>query len=302
MNLAPLISKMVIFAVLLTIGYLMARKGILGSEFSKGASTLLVNVFIVASILNSVMSDRPALDSEQLKVAFIATTAAMILTYIVAFVFCRIFIHGDHAGQTEMMMDATNTLFVGVPIASALFGSIATFYIGISCIAFNLLLFTYGTGLLKKEKAFRFKELLSVSVIASITALVLFLVNPPLPSMIKDLMSTVAAATVPVSMIVIGASMGKVNPVKAFGDFRNYLIAIERLVITPLLTWVIFRQFIPDETLLLTCVIIAGVPVGSIATPLSIKYGCDAEYCAKATMVTTVLCMFTLPILLKILT
>lgn len=302
MDFSGLIIKMVIFAVLLATGYFMARKKILGAEFNRGASSLLINVFITASIINSVIGGRPEI-KDGVSV-FLITTLSIVITYLGSFVFWLFIRKEKNAAQTEMMLNATNTLFVGIPVVQALCGSEAVFYIGMSCIPYNILLYSYMAWKMKKEQGqddFSLKSLISVPLIAAALSLLIYVINPPVPKMVAELFSTVSAATVPVSMIVIGSSLGRVNPAKAFTEPRNYTISLERLIIVPLVTFFITRLLTDNEVLILACTVTAGVPVGAVATPLSIENGYDPEYCAKATMVSTVLCMITIPILLKIL-
>ena len=304
MDYSALLNQMFVFAVLLVIGYVMAKKKILTPEFSKCASALLVNVFIVSSIINSVLGERPSLSGRQLFLSFAITTLSIVITYVVAFLFCLPLRKESDAAQTEMMMEATNTLFVGLPVVSSLFGTEAVFYMGMSCIPYNLLLFTYGVWRLKKgrgSKKINFRDVLSVPLLASVLALLLFALNLPVPRIVKGLFSTVSGATVPVSMIIIGASLGTASPAAAFTEKRNYLISAERLIIAPVITYLVVRLFTDNQVLLVTCTVIGGVPVGSVATPLSIKYGFNPESCAKATMVTTILSMVTIPAIIKVL-
>ena len=302
MDFSALIIKMVIFAVLLATGYFLAGKKILGPEFNRGASSLLINVFISASIINSVIGGRPDIDDGFS--TFLIAALSIVITYSGAFIFWLFVRKEKNAAQTEMMLDATNTLFVGIPVVQSLYGSEAVFYVGMSCIPYNVLLYSYIAWKMKKEQgggSFSFRNLISVPLISAVIALLIFILNPPVPRLVSDLISTVSAATVPVSMIVIGSSLGKVNPAKAFTELRNYTISLERLVIMPIVTYFVTRCLTDNTVLILTCTVIAGVPIGAVATPLSIENGYDAEYCAKATMVTTVLCMITIPVLLKIL-
>ena len=304
MDFSALIIKMVIFLVLLATGYFMARKKILTPEFTKSASALIIDVFIVASIINSVLGNRPELSAKNFGIAFAMLTLAIVLTYLIAKIASFALKKESNTAHFEMVTSITNTLFVGMPIVSSVCGSEATFYVGMSCIPYNLILYTYGVWRLssgKGEGKVKIKDVLSVCLIAAVVSLVIFIVNPPVPKVITELFSCVSAATVPMSMIVIGASLGPINPAQAFKEKINYIISFVRLIVTPLITFFLVRLFTDNQVLILTCTVIAGCPVGSIATPISIQYGYEATYSSKAIMVSTILGMFTLPILIKVL-
>lgn len=289
--------------VLMLVGYFMGRKGILDKQFVKNGSTLLVDVFIFASIINSVLGSRPELGKAEFGNAMLLVTLTIIITYALAYLAALPFAKKENAAQIEMMFAISNTLFVGLPVASAIYGSESVFYIGMSCVPYNIVLYSYGVWRLKHDKGdgrIRIKDMLSICLLASIAALVIFLLNPPIPRLISELFSTVSAATVPLSMIIIGASMSAINPAIAFREKRNYLYSLVKLIVCPVITYLILRNFTDNKILLITCTILAGCPTGTIATPLSVQYGYSPEESSKAIMVTTILSMFTLPLMLYI--
>ena len=303
MDFSSLLIKLFIFMVLMLVGYFMGRKGILDKQFVKNGSTLLVDVFIFASIINSVLGSRPELGRAEFGNAMLLVTLTTIITYALAYLVALPFAKKENAAQIEMMFAISNTLFVGLPVASAIYGSESVFYIGMSCVPYNIVLYSYGVWRLKHDKGdgkIRIKDMLSICLLASIAALVIFLLNPPIPRLISELFSTVSAATVPLSMIIIGASMSAINPAIAFREKRNYLYSLVKLIVCPVITYLILRNFTDNKILLITCTILAGCPTGAIATPLSVQYGYSPEESSKAIMVTTILSMFTLPLMLYI--
>ena len=90
MDFSNLYIKMLIFSVLLVIGYLAARKGYLSRDFAKSASWLLVNVLLTSSIVNSVLGARPDLPPKDLWFAFFLLTGLTALLYAIA-TFCARF-------------------------------------------------------------------------------------------------------------------------------------------------------------------------------------------------------------------
>lgn len=301
MNFSALIIKLFIFAVLLVIGYLMARKGIISGAFSTDASKLVVNVFIAASIVNSVIGDRPDISNSQLWHAMFCLTVVLVFVFVCGFLTSLIYRHEENAQQTEAVMSMVNTLFVGLPVVGAVSGNEAMFYVGISCVPFNILVYSYGVWRLRKGKGkIRVRDMMSPPLISSVIAMILFIANLPMPRLITDLVGTVSGATVPVSMIVIGATMAKINPAEVFREKRTYILSVIRLIVVPVLAYFLISLLTDNEVLKLCCVVLAGCPAGIVVTPLSIQYGYDPQYSSKLVMATTVLCMITLPLLIYI--
>ncbi len=303
MDYSALLIKMVIFAVLLSVGYVAARKGFLAPEFARSASWLLVNVFLVASIVNSVLGSRPDLPPKELWNALLLLFAETILLYAVATA-CKMLDHSEHAPQTLILMSAVNNLFIGVPIVQTISGSEAVFYIGLSCIPYNLFLYSYGVWNLKKDRekgGIRLKDIVSASLIAALAALLIFVLDLHPPRLVTELFGTVSSATIPLSMIVIGATLGPVDLREAFSHKKIYILSLVRLVLTPLLGYFLLKPFVHNDVLLLSLFVILACPSGAVNTPLSIQYGYDPTYSSEVIMVTTALSMVTLPLLIYIL-
>ena len=305
MDFSALMVKMVIFTVLLITGYLASRKGFLSRDFAKSASWLLVNVFLVASIMNSVLSGRPDLPVRDLWFALVLLSLFMAGLYAIGTVCARLDPDRENAPQTLILMSAVNTLFIGLPVVQTLCGSEAVFYMGLSCIPFNLILYSYGVWYLKKGKGgeggVNWKDILSPAFAASVLALLLFVLDIPMPRVVTELFSTVSSATIPISMIVIGATLGSVSLKDAFTEKKMYILAVVRLLLTPVLFCLLLRPFVHNQVLLITLAVIAGCPCGVVSTPLSIQYGYDPTYSSEAVMVTTAFSMVTIPALLYVL-
>ena len=105
----------------------------------------------------------------------------------------------------------------------------------------------------------------------------------------------------PLSMIVIGSSLGSVSLFDAFKHGRLYLASFVRLILIPLLTWFLCRLLTQDPVLLMTMLITAGCPSAVVVTVLSIQYGRDGVFTAEGTLQSTVLSMITLPLWVMIL-
>lgn len=134
-------------------------------------------------------------------------------------------------------------------------------------------------------------------LLATLLALLIFLVNIPMPGVVKELIGTMSAATMPLSMIVIGSSLGRVSLLEVFKEKSLYFMSLVRLVITPLLTMPLLKLVTTDPILLGAMLIIAGCPSAVLVTVLAIQYGLDAEFTSKGILLDTVLSMITLPAL-----
>lgn len=301
MNMSALLTKMVIFVVLMVIGYIGARTKLLNDEFTKAASKLTLNVFMSATILNSVIANPPELSGGELAEVMLACFVSIGFGYLLSALIVRLLpFNRERKPLMELLISVTNTMFIGVPVAEPVFGAQAVFYIAMSCIPFNVLLYTYGVWRMNQSGErvkLHLKDMVSVPLIATLAALLIFVVKIPMPAVAKELCSTLSAATMPMSMLVIGSSLGRVSLLDAFKEKSLYFVSLMRLVLVPLLTLPVLRLITADPVLLGAMVIIAGCPSGIVVTVLAIQYGRDAEYTSKGILLNTVLSMVTLPAL-----
>ena len=301
MDMSALLTKMVIFVVLMVIGYIGARTKLLNSEFTKAASKLTLNVFMSATIINSVIANPPQLSGGELAKVMLACFVSVGFGYLLSALIVRLLpFQRERKPLMELLISVTNTMFIGVPVAEPIFGSQAVFYIAMSCIPFNVFLYTYGVWRMNQSGErvkLNWKDMVSVPLIATMAALLIFVLNIPMPGVVKELCSTLSAATMPMSMLVIGSSLGGVSLLDAFKEKNLYFASLMRLVLVPLLTLPVLKLITTDPVLLGAMVIIAGCPSAVMVTVLAIQYGRDAEYTSKGILLNTVLSMVTLPAL-----
>lgn len=303
MDIRVLLSKMVIFVVLMLVGYAGARQGWLSRDFTKGTSKLVINVFLSATIIGSVTGTRPELSNAELWGIIALMFFVLGFSYVLAAVLVRFMRHSrEEAATSELLMGVMNTVFVGLPVLQEVYGPTAVLYLAMSNIAFNVLLYTYGVWRLRCGKgsggkfSFNFREVFCIPLVATLAALVIFLFDIPLPGVVLSLVNALSPATMPLSMIVIGATLGPVSLLDAFREKRVWLICFFRLVAYPLIIWGILSFFITDAVLLASCVIIAACPSAVVVTVLSLQYKYDAVYSSKGVLASTTLSMLAMPL------
>lgn len=303
MDITALVNKMVVFLVLMIVGYLGARRGMLNREFTRAASALVLNVFMSCAIINSVLTVDMELSLAELGQTFLVICLSQLICYIVAALgVWPTRLGPDQKPVFELLAAVTNSMFIALPVVDSLFGAQAVFYVSLSCLPFNLLLYTYGIWRMMSGKGkLRVKDMFTVPMIATILSLLIFLLKLPVPQMLRGLIASTAGASMPMSMIVIGATLGPVSLLDAFRKPSLYAVSALRLLVAPLITWLVCRMLTADPVLLMTCVIISGSPSGVLVTVLCVQYGKDAVYSAEGTLQNTALSLLTIPLLVWLL-
>ncbi len=299
MVMSQLLTKMFIFIVLMVIGYVFARKGAVGKEFSRGLSSLVINLFMSASIINPVLNAELHLNGAELLNTMLILSLTMVISYVLATLAAKLApVPKDNKAQFLLLIAVMNNMFVALPVVEQIYGPQAVFYCSLSCIPFNILLYTYGIWHLKGsgKGGMRIKDIISIPLIATFTALLLFVTKLPVPDALRQLCATIAGGTMPLSMLVIGVSLSSVSLMDAFRNKLIYLSSFFKLVAAPALTWLICRFFTSDPMLLNVAVIISACPTGIITTALSIQYGKDPVFTSEGILQSTALSMATIPV------
>ena len=303
MELSTLLGKMLVFAVLMLIGYLMARRGAIGPAFTRTASSLVLNVFMVGTILNSMISTGAERDLSNLPEIILMTFMMTLIGYATAWLVTRLVrIEPDNAPSFEILMGVGNSMFIALPIAGALYGAYAVFIVSLSCIPFNVFLYSYGVWRIRGTESgkLRVKDMFSIPLIATLLGLLILVLDLSVPKVIVDIFSSLSGATMPMSMMVIGASLGSVSLLDAFRNPKLAILSAVRLILIPILTWVICRLLTDDPVLLMTCMIIAASPSAVIVSVIAIQYGRDGVFASEAVQHSTICSIVTIPLLIQL--
>ena len=299
MQMSALLTKMALFVIVILIGMVGARKQILTKDFNRGLSWLIVNIFIVAAIINSVVSmDASELTMGELGMILLISSVTYVVLYLLGALTVRLLrVDEGKAPQLELLMSAINNLFVTLPVVETVYGSKGAFIIALGCIPFNLLLFTYGIARLRgKGGKFHLRDILSTPLIATLAAVILFALRIPVPTPVRSILSSLAAATVPMSMLLVGSSLGNVDLRKALRDRSMLLLTAERFILAPLVVFLLMKLICSDEVLAGAMVLTAATPSAILVTALSLQAGRSGEYSSEGITVTTMLSMITIPL------
>lgn len=155
MDFSPLFAKLLTFIALMLAGYAGARKNILCPGFAKSLSWLVMDVFLSCTILNSVTSGDLDISGAQLVKVILLLSLVMLISYAFGALSARIFFKGrENAPVFELLISVMNNIFIGLPIAEALYGATAVLYCALSCIPYNLLLYSYGVWQLREPQGY----------------------------------------------------------------------------------------------------------------------------------------------------
>lgn len=297
-----LLQQMIIMFLLMSVGFVGSKIGMITEETSKRLSAIVVNIANPAMILVSGISDERMEGREllSLTVVILAIYAVLLLLAYLLPVLLRV--DPKSRGVYQAMTVFSNIGFMGYPIIAALYGSSAILYGALYSIPFNILIYTFGVSALRKKengeekKKLSLKEVLNIGVIMSIISLILYLWQIRVPGFLTDTLNYLGNLTAPLSMMVIGASMTSISLRELFTDVRLLLFSLIKLLLIPVFGMLLIRQVVTNEVICGVFMIMLATPAGSMTAMLAQEYDGDYETASRGVTLTTLLSVITMPV------
>ena len=306
MDLVVVLEVMLELLAIMLLGYFLFKKGILNPEVSKKLSWLVVNVTAPLLVLYAMYQvedgGERSIVIHTLLLGLICYTGFIALAFVLSKV---LWVPKGTRGIYQFILVFANTGFMGYPVIQSLFGTGAVFYASIYGIAFNLYVYTYGIWVIKNDcgsegGVFRWQSLINPGIISSVLAMVFFLADVKLPEVVIDLFGSLGNMTTPLSMLILGASMGEFALGELFRDRKLYSITFLRLIALPLLMYVITSACGVAPLLVGIVTVSAAMPAASMAVMLATTYDGNIEFASKSVVFSTLLSIVTLPIVMAI--
>jgi malate permease and related proteins len=303
MNMSSVITQMAVLFLVLALGYIGNKSKILNSGSNRLLSGLVLNITMPCTILYSVMNGAvTTTDSEVLKFVLLALVS-FALTYLIAWPVPRLLRSPrEDYGLTRFLLAFGNVAFMGYPVIQAIYGDGAMFYVTLFNIPFNLLLFSLGIILTSgKREKLSLKFFLTPTLIISFVSVLIFAFNVAMPKIIVDTTSLVGHMTTPAAMLIIGSTLAEIPVRDVFTELRIYPVAFIKLIMIPVVTWLVLRLFVTDAHTLTILTVEAAMPTATAAAMLSLQYGGNDKLASKGVFITTLFSVVTIPLLLYLL-
>ena len=301
-----LLQKMALMLILLVLGYVAVRLKIVPEDFNKGLSKLVINVLLVGMILSSVINKELEMTGAEVAQGVLMMAIAQIIGILTGVISAKLIpsLKRGDSGMYSMLIGFMNNGFMGFPLVAAFFGEDCVFFASLSNIPFNLMLYTIGIRMLQKgngDEKLNLKRIINMPIIATLAALIIFVFEIPMPAIIDDTMDTLSAAVVPLSMMCIGMSLGNVSIKDAVLQPKMYIVSLMRLIVAPLIAWLVLRMFITNPQTLGIIILLELTPSAVICTMLGLENGRDGVESSSGIFISTVLSVVTIPLMIALL-
>ncbi len=305
MSFSGLLSRMLVLLALICVGAFCSKLRMIDERGSACINQLVLYICGPLMIIKSVQNVQLAYGVSDILMLLVYTVIFHLITLTIATVFARIFCRKKTLrGVFSLVTAFGNIFFMGLPVVTALYGENSVFLLSICVIPFNLFVFSIGIYLVlggERRKIPWKKLLVNPSLYATIIALPIFFLRIELPGTAMEIIGYLSQMVVPLSMLLIGAALGRMPLKEIFGNWISYLVCAIKLIVVPLAVFFVFRIFIKDPLILGLFTVMAAMPSASISPILCAEYGGDAAFASRTVFLTTLISLGTIPAMVWIL-
>ena len=294
-----MLVQLVQFFLMMAMGFIIVRAGILKPEDSRSLSAVCVYLAVPCTIINAFQIDATDEKLQGFLLAVGAAAAVHVLLLLLTFIMGSRFSAVERA--SVMYPNAGNLV---IPLVTAVLGEEWVLY----CSAFTsvqlMLLWTHGRWMLCGKGSLGLKKIFgNLQVITIIIGLFLFLTGIRVPLLVKSAMSAMGTMMGPLAMLVMGMLMAGRDLREDVRNKKLYAVAFFRLIVSPVVILLFFsltglgNMLDTAPTLLFITFLAISAPSAATVTQMAQLYTEDGAYAGAINVMTMLLCLFTMPVM-----
>ncbi|MCJ7854779.1 AEC family transporter [Lachnospiraceae bacterium NSJ-143] len=300
MDLTILVEQMKIIATLMAIGFLWQKLKLFDDKLIDSLSVLIAKLILplmLCTIIGSISRDEIA-DGIRL---FLATAVIYSLTVFTAKFLSRFYrLDEPNRSMHALLQCYGNSGYIGIPLITSVFSAQA----GIAAAAYTIVdsfFYWVVAPLAAGGESINFKKLVSPITLSVLAGLVLLALNINFDnSIVWDTMKNVGGTCKYFASIYIGMCVGRMGMDKLRNNLKSVTAAPVKLILIPLLAFFMFGKtgFLKGDYLLMFVMLCASPSGMSLPIVADIAGTDSAEYASAGVIISTVLCLFTFPFIM----
>ena len=299
-----------IFEVLfiIAIGVVLSKKGWFGSNMSAVFSKLVMKISLPLYMLCQMEKDFTHDSLIRIAPDLILPFASIFLAYIVGRIAAKVLhIRRERQGVFVTCFFIANTIFIGLPVNLALFGtqsvpSVMLYYMANTTMFWTLGIYHIvndsqgGKGNMPLFSAQTIKKVFSPPLMGFLIGLALVLANIKLPDFLLTSFQYVGNMATPMSLLVIGIEMAGISLSDIHWDRDVVGALIGRFLVCPVcvLALLPFIPVTPMSAQVFTMQ--ASMPAMTQMTVVAKSIGADVRYSTQVTFITVVMGIVVIPL------
>ena len=304
------LSCTVSLLLMMGIGYTLRKTNIITSEAIPVLSGIMVNACMPCLLFMALQSQQYSSDAMKLigsgALIYLLIIGLGFLVGLLLVLALKKLVPRHHRGIWIFAMMFPNVGYMGIPLIESIYGGgPAMFYMAIVNSLFNLAVFAIGTIIIRMglEGSGRIeyrKILFNIPVIASLLGILFFVLGLHIPEIIGQALTRMGGMTTPIAMLIIGAVLSQNRIRDIFKGLSVYILCLMRLLVMPALVFLLLRPFVSISLVMDIQLILAATPVGVMTAVFAVQYKADVNLTSRFVFITTVLSIFTIPLVASV--
>jgi len=296
-DLSELAAQMGVMLLIVAAGYLARRFNWLDPAADGAFSQIIVRMTAPCLVFYGIIGNREKLLSGSLLQVVLAVAAVVAFAGALSLLVYRgRHLKSDHRSVLRVATMFGNVSFLGIPLCYGLFGQDGLMYASLYAAAQDALYWSIGVLMMRDGHGRPdWKKLLNPSLIGILLAALLVATGVPVPVFVVKAANTVGAATLPLSLLVVGAGFHGV-PLNRKTLVGLLPVAGLKLFLIPAVM-VVGLSFVPmDPVARAVLAMEISMPSAAATVALARTNGQDWQFAAGAVMLTTLLSAVTVPL------
>jgi len=299
------LQSMMSIVLVCLVGYVLAWKGWVSKETEIFIPRFVTQVVIPPFMFGNVVTHFQRDQFMHLIVGSVVPFASIILSFILFLAIAWIFrVDKKHRGLFATAAATSNTLFIGIPVSTSLFGDVAMTHVLLYFFGNTAFFWTIGNYCLASEgehkgRRLSFKDIVrrifSPPLCGMLVGIAWVLIGLPLPLVLKNSCVMLGSIASPLALVFIGITLRRIDwkGTKIGKDIILCLIC--RLAIAPAVL-IGMLHVIPLSNLAgHVFTIQSSLPCMTNIALVAAFYGADKQFSSVFVALSTILAMLTVP-------
>lgn len=302
MTVFTVFCQMLSLLIMIGSGYLVAKKKMIDDHTNSQLSEIIVKLLNPLLFFSSAANSVGLIPLRTMGLTALIAVGMFVIFIIVGVLLAPFFDqHPDQRKIFQMMFIFSNLGFIGIPVVSSILGSEYVVYVTEFLLVYNLVFYTYGVAVMDGHFNMQsLKSMINPGTICSLLAIVVIVFGIEIPEFIKTAITYLGNAASPMALILVGFTLAHSDLKKVFGEPRLYIFSLIKLLILPLMMLPLLRMVTKDHALISVCMVLFAMPTGNMPLMLGNQRGIDGSTCSASIILTTILCVCTVPVVVAV--
>ncbi len=293
-GMGAILSLQITIFALVAVGFAVRRLGLVGEQGQRNLNDLVIYCILPCNILKAFAGDVGGGGFS----AYLGIFGISLGLQAFCVAYGKLVFRKEAPGRRKCLEYGTicsNAGFLGNPIAEGLYGAEGLALASVYLIPQRVMMWGAGLPVFSGERDWRAsvkKVVTHPCILACVLGILRMGTGVQLPEAVMGTVNALGNCNTAMSMLVIGMILAQID-LKTLWDPTVLKYSLHRLVILPLLVYLVCRLLPVSRTVLGVTVVLAAMPAGATTSILAEKYRMEPEFATKLVIFSTLLSLPT---------